>query len=252
MIKKPILKEGLQEIEQEGAGAVNGLRLSILWPTKRVICLGFLLWGMGLIPIAYADNLQGNACTAPATAGISGSSTGSSMTQPAAGNNLICESGTWQYPTYMLGDDTTSTDTATSCSQAGELRYNTTLSYLQFCNGSNWATVSNSSATTAGCGQSGSFSSASLQILKVAVGCTIKFKVWGAGGAKSDTGCGTSGAGGGGGYATITLGPLGSTTTYYLSIGGEGIYGGYQTAQNPAGGADLTNYKGGKRRKCLW
>ena len=181
------------------------------------------------------DYTQGTSCTTPATAGISGSTNGGSMVQPAAGNNLVCESGTWQYPAYIFGDDTTSSDSATTCSQAGELRWNATNQLLQFCNGSQWQYVVPSGTIPApGCGtHSANLSTQQLTSITVTGGCTVTFKVWGGGGGYGYAGL----VGGGGGYATIAMSPS-SSTTYYLAVGGGGSNGG-------AGSAGLTGFTGG-------
>jgi len=97
-----------------------------------LILIGFC----GVPRDAHADYTQGTSCTAPAAAGISGSTNGSSVVQPAGGNNLVCVSGTWQYPNYILGS--TSTAAGGSCSTAGALHYNTTISNVEYCNGTNW------------------------------------------------------------------------------------------------------------------
>lgn len=90
------------------------------------------------------DWTQGTTCGATpqqAAGPISGSTNGASLVIPGGGNNLVCESGTWQYPPYVFGDDPNSSDGATTCTQAGEMRWNATNAYLQYCSGSLWNIV---------------------------------------------------------------------------------------------------------------
>ena len=113
----------------------------------------------------------------------------------------------------------------------GLTRYDTTAHNLYFCNGTTWQAVNAAGAggITPGCGANGTLSTQQATTINVAAGCTVQFKVWGAGGG---SGCYSGGGWGGGGYATITLGPLGSATTYYLVVGG-------------GGGVDITSYSPG-------
>ena len=207
--------------------ALTGGAILVL-PPRRVALTAFLLAVIvgGAPDRAWADWTQGTPCThgGPATAGISGSTNGGSMVQPAAGNNLACESGTWQYPTYIFGDDTTSSDSASTCSQAGEVRWNATNAYLQYCNGTNWYEVGWNNAPTAGCGNPGTtLNGVQATTINVAAGCHLQIKAWGAGGSTGASSCCQwQGSGAGGGAATITLGPLGSSTTYYVTVGGGG------------------------------
>ena len=128
---------------------------------------------------------------------------------------------------------------AANCAAAtnGAIRYNSTSVNVEFCNGTSWRTVNgaNPGGMTPGCGANGAISSQQLTTLNVAAGCTVQFKVWGAGGGG---GSAAGYVGGGGGYATIILGPLVSDTTYYLAVGGGGI-------ANGSGGAGLGGYTGG-------
>ena len=142
-------------------------------------------------------------------------------------------SNQWQRGPYFFGASSDSCDS----SHEGLTRYDTTAHNLYFCNGTSWVTVNGNSAPTSGCGATATLSSQQLTTLNVAAGCTVQFKVWGAGGG---SGCYSGGGwGGGGGYATITLGPLGSATAYYLVVGGGG--GVAQTSYS----AGLTGYLGG-------
>jgi hypothetical protein len=93
---------------------------------------------------ARADNTQGTSCTAPATAGISGSTNGASLVQPAGGNNLVCVSGTWQYPSYQFGDSTATCNSGA----AGAVRWHS--SAIQYCNGSSWGALGGGSTFAAG------------------------------------------------------------------------------------------------------
>jgi hypothetical protein len=113
----------------------------MLSPQRVGAALGALLILIGLCGAprdARADNTQGTSCTAPATAGISGSTDGSSLVQPAGGNSLICVSGTWQYPNYILGTAAAAAGASCSGDPVGTLRYNTTVGSVEVCNGTNW------------------------------------------------------------------------------------------------------------------
>lgn len=105
-----------------------------------------------LAPTPAAAQAEGASCatngnTAPGTAG-------------SGGQNLVCSSGTWQYVPYQFGT------TAVTCSStyAGMVRWNSTSSILQFCNGSTWTTLTpcqltfpiSSYPTGLGCCMSGS------------------------------------------------------------------------------------------------
>jgi hypothetical protein len=95
------------------------------------------------------DPTQGTSCTGPATGPISGSTNGASVVLPGGGNNLVCISGTWQYPYYVLGTAAAAAGSSCSGYPAGALRYNTTLSNAEMCNGTNWEFLA---ASTSACG----------------------------------------------------------------------------------------------------
>jgi len=85
---------------------------------------------------AQTAPIQGAACGSLTTAlGINGSTTPTTVVQPAAGNNLVCVSGTWQYPAYQFGS------TAASCNStnAGAVQY--TSGVLEACNGTSWIPI---------------------------------------------------------------------------------------------------------------
>lgn len=96
-----------------------------------------LLAGLAVLPAAAyaADPTQGTSCTNPATGPISGSTNGASLVAPAGGNNLVCVSGTWQYPAYQFGS------TAASCTStnAGAVQWTGTV--FQGCDGTTWNTL---------------------------------------------------------------------------------------------------------------
>lgn len=128
---------------------------------------------------------------------------------------------------------------ASACTSTlkGAMRFNTTSNKMEFCDGSTWATLvgGGTGAPQPQCGGTNTYSTQMQTSLVISAGCTVQFKVWGAGG-----GSGNPITGGGGGYATITLGPLGADTTYYLVVGGGG-----GTSAVRTGGAGLTDYTGG-------
>ncbi len=66
----------------------------------------------------------------------------------------MCVSGTWQYPYYILGS--TSTAAGGTCSTAGALRYNTTISNIEYCNGSVWSQLAQVQPTAPPTAPSGS------------------------------------------------------------------------------------------------
>ena len=61
---------------------------------------------------------------------------------PAAGNNLVCISGTWQYPAYQFG----ATLAACNSTNAGTTQW--TGSALQYCNGTSWTAIASGVAGT--------------------------------------------------------------------------------------------------------
>src|ERR1700691_3011553 len=82
-------------------------RGSMNW--RHVVFVGVFMCVLTTPFVVHAqDKTQGTSCSFPATGPISGSTTGTSVVSPAAGNNLVCISGTWQYPTYQFGSTTAS------------------------------------------------------------------------------------------------------------------------------------------------
>jgi hypothetical protein len=76
-------------------------------------------------------NVQGTSCS-------SGVSAGNQTGADSDGNNLVCVSGTWQYPAYTMQGYSGSAGASCSGYPAGAVHYNTTISSLEFCNGTNW------------------------------------------------------------------------------------------------------------------
>jgi hypothetical protein len=83
---------------------------------------------------ARADYTQGAACSVKAGGPIANSANDD-------GNNLVCISGTWQYPVYVLQSAAASANSSCSGYPAGAVRYNTTLTNTEFCNGTIWQQV---------------------------------------------------------------------------------------------------------------
>ena len=188
--------------------------------------------------------VPGDACT-----GAQANQFGLSSLNPNTGfeNGLFCDGSTWKSvinfeatgnvgigtiapaaPLHVNGEAILGMKAlACSATTEGALRYNSSTHLPQFCDGTNWQYITASGPSTVpGCGgHTASLSTQQITTIAVTGGCTVTFKVWGAGGVTSCT------AGGGGGYSTITLTP-GTTTTYYLAVGGT----------NAAG---LTGYTGG-------
>ena len=103
---------------------------------------------IGSVPAAgqtvYAT--EGASCTGVAAVGIGGSSTNpTAVVSPAAGNNLVCIGGSWQYPAYQFG----STSASCAPSSAGAIQW--TGSAFQGCNGTSWTNLAlGGSGTTLG------------------------------------------------------------------------------------------------------
>jgi hypothetical protein len=211
------------------------LRPSTLTGSGRLLAFAIICSaGLALSPspsLAQVDgehHTPGNSCPSGATAGQANT--------PDWDTFFECNgSSQWQRGPYFFGASSDSCD----ASHEGLTRYDTTAHNLYFCNGTTWQAVNAAGAggITPGCGANGTLSTQQATTINVAAGCTVQFKVWGAGGG---SGCYSGGGwGGGGGYATITLGPLGSATTYYLVVGGGGEVA--DTSYSPG----LTGYLGG-------
>lgn len=120
-------------------------------------------------PMPAAAQTQGASCTtngttAPGTVGSSA-------------NNLICVSGTWQYPVYVFQSAAAAAGSSCSTYPAGAMRYNTTLSNVEFCNGTVWEEVpaySSSCGTPSGLSFT-NVSSASLNTVYTSSSATITF-----------------------------------------------------------------------------
>jgi len=81
---------------------------------------------------AFATNAQGSSCPGGAVAPIVNSAN-------SDGNNLVCISGTWQYPAYSLQSYSGAAGASCSGYPAGALHYTTTIANLEYCNGSVWS-----------------------------------------------------------------------------------------------------------------
>src|SRR5258707_9791 len=97
-------------------GPCAALMLALLWATP-----------------ASAQTTPGGSCspdgiTAPGPA-------------TASGSNLICASGTWKYVAYTFQSAAAAAGSSCSGVTAGTVRYNTTLSAMEFCNGSVWTII---------------------------------------------------------------------------------------------------------------
>jgi hypothetical protein len=100
---------------------------------RRIFIAAFFLLALSAAPAKAAiDPTQGTSCTGPAAGPISGSTDGKSVVSPASGNNLVCISGTWQYPAYQFG----STSASCNSTNAGTIQW--TGSAIQYCNGTAW------------------------------------------------------------------------------------------------------------------
>lgn len=127
----------------------------------------------------------------------------------------------------------------------GMFRYNKTSKRPEFFDGTQWVTIGGvSQPYSPSCGLTGSLSSQQLSTITISAGCSVQFKAWGAGGARPTDRAGVAGGnGGGGGFATVTIGPHSVDTTYYISIGGGGRT---NSGSTPGpGGSGLTSYTGG-------
>jgi hypothetical protein len=68
-------------------------------------------------------------------------------TVASSANNLICISGTWQYPVYVLQSAAAAAQSSCTGHPAGAERWNTTLTNLEVCDGTTWQAVGNTSTT---------------------------------------------------------------------------------------------------------
>jgi hypothetical protein len=103
---------------------------------RRVACvLTFALVCAAAQDAFAGGNVQGTSCPA------SGISTGIGTGAVTDANNLVCLSGTWQYPVYVLQSAAAAAGSSCSSYPAGAMRYNTTLTNTEFCNGTTWEQV---------------------------------------------------------------------------------------------------------------
>lgn len=147
------------------------------WRIAATLILLGLFCALPQVARAAVDPTQGTSCTAMASGPISGSTDGLSVVQPGGGNNLVCISGTWQYPQYVLGTAAASAGSSCSGYPSGALRYNTTLNNVEVCNGTNWEFLA---ASTTSCGTPSGLSftnvtSASLSTVYTSNSATITF-----------------------------------------------------------------------------
>jgi hypothetical protein len=91
---------------------------------------------------AVAGNQQGAACPGGAVAPIVNSANDD-------GNALVCISGTWQYPSYAFQTGAASAGSSCTGYPTGAMRYNSTLTNMEFCDGTNWRFLA---ASTTSCG----------------------------------------------------------------------------------------------------
>src|ERR1700727_2495950 len=105
---------------------------------------------IGALALAAMSAISSNALATPSSLQGASCPVANNIIGPdGTGNNLICDSGTshWRYTPYIFGDDPNYSDSATSCTVPGEVRWNVTNSYLQYCNGSAWLQFNGSGGT---------------------------------------------------------------------------------------------------------
>ena len=129
---------------------------------------------------------------------------------------------------------------ACSSSKSGAVRYNSSNTSMQYCNGSVWRTLA-----AAGCGVASTILTPTVTSVTVPAGCAPTFKVWGGGGGGGGGDDAGTGDGGGGGYAAITLAASGSDVTYYIQAGGGGSGGSNNPSGTPTPGGTGTFAVGG-------
>jgi hypothetical protein len=120
------------------------LRLSAATAARLLLgnsLLVLLLW-CGSPNEAFATNQQGHACT-------SGNAALSVNGAVDDANNLTCISSVWQYPVYVLQSAAASAGSSCSSYPAGAMRWNTTLTDVEVCDGTNWRFLA---ASTTSCG----------------------------------------------------------------------------------------------------
>ena len=101
------------------AGAAMRKRTAAITLVLAVFC--------GVPPVSHADVTIGGACPG-----------GAQSAQSTDGNNVICASGTWQYPAYTFQSGAASIGSSCAGTTAGTVRYNTTLQNTEFCDGTTW------------------------------------------------------------------------------------------------------------------
>jgi hypothetical protein len=111
---------------------------------RRAVCaLTFALAALASQPAFAGGNVQGTSCTA------GGVSAGIGTGADSDGNNLVCVGGTWQYPTYVMQSAAAAAQSSCSGYPAGAMRWNTTISNLEVCDGTTWQAIGN---TASACG----------------------------------------------------------------------------------------------------
>ena len=70
--------------------------------------------------------------------------------QSTDGNNAVCVSSTWKYPAYTFQSVAASAGASCSGTAAGTMRYNTTLTRLEICDGTIWSALIKSIQTSSG------------------------------------------------------------------------------------------------------
>jgi Protein of unknown function (DUF1566) len=93
-----------------------------------------LLW---VSPVQATDPTIGAGCTPQ----------GGGSARYDNGNNTWCDGTTWQYPVYVMQSAAASAGSSCSTYPAGAMRYNTTISNIEVCNGTVWQAIGNTSSS---------------------------------------------------------------------------------------------------------
>src|ERR1019366_5452046 len=129
-----------------------------------LIIVGALLWAS---PVQATDPTIGNGCTPQ----------GGYSARYDNGNNTWCNGSVYQYPFYVMGSAAAAAGSSCSSYPAGAMRYNTTLTNIEMCNGTNWEFLA---AGTSSCGSPSGLSftnvtSATLNTVYTSNAATITF-----------------------------------------------------------------------------